>query len=181
MRKVFSSQRVETAEGVAKLLREAGIDVRLTNGRSYRSRRSGQFSYLEEGSAQLHPTVWVVRADDQPRARELLREARLLDTTRRDLPFAQYAFAETPEAQAAGTRNWAWRIRIGLLVVIGVVAMFIMISMKHRHAAPTVAPAAPVATPAQPAAAPPAASPQQTPPDDTSQDDPSRVRIQPAQ
>lgn len=175
MRKIFSSQRVETAEGVAKLLREAGIDVRLTNGRSYRSKRSGQFSYLEQGSSQLHPTVWVVRADDQPRARELLREARLIDTTRRDLPFAQYAFAETPESQA-GTRNWAWRIRIGLLVVIGVVAMFIMISMK-RHAARPAAPVAPVAAPAQPAPAQPATNPQ----DDSSQDDPSRVRIQPAQ
>jgi len=171
MRKIFSSQRVETAEGVAKLLRDAGIDVRLSNGRSYRSKRSGQFSYLEQGNAGAHPTVWVVHADDQPRARELLREARLLDTTRRDVPFAEYAFADAPDAQA-GTRNWAWRIRIGLLLVIGVVALFIVV---HRRAAPPVAPV-PAAAPAPPAPAQPAQAPQ-----DTSQDDPSRVRIQPAQ
>lgn len=171
MRKIFSSQRVETAEGVAKLLRDAGIDVRLSNGRSYRSRRSGQFSYLEEGNPQSHPTVWVVHADDQPRARELLREARLLDTTRRDVPFAEYAFADTPQA-ATGARSWAWRIRIGLLLVIGAIALFIVL---HRRAAPPAAPVAPVQAPA-PAAAP------ATPPTDTQeQDDPSRVRIQPAQ
>jgi len=172
MRKIFSSQRVETAEGVARLLRDAGIDVRLSNGRSYRSKRSGQFSYLEQGSTGMHPTVWVVHADDQPRARELLREARLLDTTRRDVPFAEYAFADAPETQA-GTRNWAWRIRIGLLLVIGVVALFIVV---HRRGAPPVAPPAPAAVPAKPAPAPPAQAPQDTP-----QDDPSRVRIQPTQ
>ncbi len=172
MRKIFSSQRVETAEGVAKLLRDAGIDVRLSNGRSYRSRRSGQFSYLEEGNPQAHPTVWVVHADDQPRARELLREARLLDTTRRDVPFAEYAFADSPEAKT-GTRNWAWRIRIGLLLVIGAIALFIMLRHNASRQAAPVAPA-PAATPAAPAAAP---QPQDQPQE---QEDPSRVRIQPA-
>ncbi|HXH00735.1 MAG TPA: pathogenicity-like protein, partial [Xanthomonadaceae bacterium] len=34
MRQVFSSIRLETVEGVAKLLRDAGIQVRITNGRS---------------------------------------------------------------------------------------------------------------------------------------------------
>lgn len=174
MRKIFSSQRVETAEGVAKLLRDAGIDVRLSNGRSYRSRRSGQFSYLEEGNPQSHPTVWVVHADDQPRARELLREARLLDTTRRDVPFAEYAFADAPQA-GGGTRNWAWRIRIGLLLVIGAIALFIVL---HRRAAPPAAPVAPASAPSPRAPAPAQASEQQQ---QQEQEDPSRVRIQPAQ
>lgn len=174
MRKIFSSQRVETAEGVAKLLRDAGIDVRLSNGRSYRSRRSGQFSYLEEGNPQGHPTVWVVHADDQPRARELLREARLLDTTRRDVPFAEYAFADAPEAKG-GTRNWAWRIRIGLLVVIGAVALFIMVRHNaSRQAAPPVPATVPASAPAAAPTTPPAE------PQEQEQEDPSRVRIQPA-
>ncbi|GAE49670.1 pathogenicity-like protein [Xanthomonas arboricola pv. pruni str. MAFF 311562] len=94
MRKIFSSQRIETAEGVADLLRNAGIDVRMSNGRSYESKRSGQFSYLEQGNAQAYPTVWIVHADDQPRARDLLRDARLLDTTRRDLPNVEYTFRD---------------------------------------------------------------------------------------
>ncbi len=158
MRKIFSSQRVETAEGVAGLLRDAGIEVRIFNGRSYRSKRSGQFSYLEPGNAQNYPSVWVVHADDQPRARELLREARLLDTTRRDLPAAEYGFRESADA-ASGSRNWAWRIRIGLLLVIGAIALLVV--MRHR-AAPT-APATQQPAPAAPALAP----------------DETRVRIQP--
>ena len=82
MRQVFSSQRIETVEGVAKLLTDAGIAVHISNGRSYQSKRSGQFSYTEPVKAQLQPAVWVRHAEDQPRARELLRQAGLLETTR---------------------------------------------------------------------------------------------------
>jgi hypothetical protein len=169
MRQIFSSQRVETVEGVATLLRDAGIDVRITNGRSYHSKRGSQFSYLDTSKATTHPTLWVVHADDQPRAREILRDARLLETTRRDHPTAEFAFRDQV-GEVAPRRNWAWRIRIGLLLVIAAVAMVVV--LRHR-AAPTVAPAptaqpAPSAAPAQPA--------QPAPPED----DEVRVRIQPA-
>jgi len=137
MRQIFTSQRVETVEGVAKLLRDAGIEVRITNGRSYHSKRGSQFSYLDTSKATTHPTLWVVHANDQPRAREILRDARLLETTRRDHPTAEFAFRDQA-AEVAPRRNWAWRIRIGLLLIIAAVAMVVV--MRHR-AAPTVAPA----------------------------------------
>jgi hypothetical protein len=166
MRQIFSSQRVETVEGVAQLLRDAGIDVRITNGRSYHSKRGSQFSYLDTSKATTHPTLWVVHADDQPRAREILRDARLLETTRRDHPTAEFAFRDQV-GEVAPRRNWAWRIRIGLLLVIAAVAMVVM--MRHRGA-PT---AVPVQTPqAQPQA--PATQPAQ-------EEEEVRVRITPAQ
>jgi hypothetical protein len=166
MRQIFNSQRVETVEGVAQLLRDAGIEVRITNGRSYHSKRGSQFSYLDTSKATTHPTLWVVHANDQPRAREILRDARLLETTRRDHPTAEFAFRDQA-GEVAPRRNWAWRIRIGLLLVIAAVAMVLV--MRHRSA-PPVAPApavqqAPTTAPAQPA-----------PPEDEE----VRVRIQPA-
>ncbi|WP_315388103.1 pathogenicity-like protein [uncultured Stenotrophomonas sp.] len=168
MRQIFSSQRVETVEGVAQLLRDAGIEVRITNGRSYHSKRGSQFSYLDTSKASTHPTLWVVHANDQPRAREILRDARLLETTRRDHPTAEFAFRDQV-AETAPRRNWAWRIRIGLLLVIAAVAMVVM--MRHRSA-PTAVPA-PVQQ-AQP----------QTPanePAPAQEEEEVRVRIQPVQ
>ncbi|WP_367345379.1 pathogenicity-like protein [Stenotrophomonas bentonitica] len=167
MRQIFSSQRVETVEGVAQLLRDAGIEVRITNGRSYHSKRGSQFSYLDTSKASTHPTLWVVHANDQPRAREILRDARLLETTRRDHPTAEFAFRDQV-AETAPRRNWAWRIRIGLLLVIAAVAMVVM--MRHRSA-PTAVPA-PVQQ-AQP----------QTPanePAPAQEEEEIRVRIEPA-
>lgn len=167
MRQIFNSQRVETVEGVAKLLRDAGIEVRITNGRSYHSKRGSQFSYMDTSKATTHPTLWVVHANDQPRAREILRDARLLETTRRDHPTAEFAFRDQV-AEAAPSRNWAWRIRIGLLLLIAAVAMVVV--LRHRSA-PTVAPAPavqPAATPASPA--------KPAPPEEEE----VRVRIQPA-
>ncbi len=161
MRKIFSSQRVENAEGVAQMLRDAGIEVRVTNGRSYQSKRRGQFSYLDKSDGGNQPAVWVVHANDQPRAREILRDARLLDTTRRDHPTAEYAFRDAP-AQTGG-RSWAWRIRIALLVVIAGVALIIM--LRHRS------------TPTPPVAAPPQ---QVQPAPAQEQAEEVRVRIEPS-
>lgn len=168
MRQIFSSQRVETVEGVAELLRGHGIEVKVTNGRSYKTRRRGQFSYTDLGNANAYPAVWIVRADDQPRAREILREARLLDTTRRDHPTAKFAFRDTAEPGSGG-RSWAWRIRIALLVVIAGVAL--VIGLRHRGAPAPVAPApAPQAQPQQAQPAPQAAPAEEE----------VRVRIQPS-
>ncbi|MBV6689047.1 DUF2007 domain-containing protein [Xanthomonas euvesicatoria pv. physalidis] len=169
MRKIFSSQRIETAEGVANLLRDAGIEIRISNGRSYQSKRGGQFSYLEQSNAQAQPTVWIVHTNDQPRARELLRDARLLDTTRRDLPNVEYTFREGENGSSSSARSWAWRIRLVLLLVIGAVAMVVVV-MRHRSAPTQLAPAAQPASQRTPTSdgAPPAA-----------EDDEVRVRIQP--
>ena len=153
MRQIFTSQRLETVEGVARLLQDAGIDIYISQPRSYRGRRRGQFSYSEPVPANQQPAVWVRKAEDQPRARELLREAGLLATTR-----TSYSGLPTPATEAlpspfdaadGGGKRWAWRVRIGLLLVIAAVAMFIWIGHKPQ---PAAVPAAPSPAATQPAA-----------------------------
>jgi hypothetical protein len=151
MRQVFSSQRIETVEGVARMLTEAGIPVHISNGRSYHSKRGGQFSYTEPVKAQLQPAVWVRHADDQPRARELLREAGLLESTRpgyaSTLTFSSAQDTTTPQ------RSWAWRIRLVLLALIALAAV-VMWMRRPAPPPPAVAPPMPeqaVPTPPAPA------------------------------
>ncbi|MFT3762526.1 MAG: DUF2007 domain-containing protein [Pseudoxanthomonas sp.] len=141
MRQVFTSQRVETVEGVARLLNDAGIETAIRNGRSYQGKRGGQFSYTSPAPARLQPSLWVRHADDQPRAREILREAGLLDSTRPDQRNG-HVFAAERDEDAPPPRPWAWRIRGVLLALIAAAAVFVWL---HRRPAPPPQPQQPPA------------------------------------
>lgn len=125
MRLVFTSQRHENVEGVAALLREHDIEVRIRNGRSYKGNRRGAFSYTDRAPGKPRPEVWVVKSEDQPRARALLREAGLLEDTRlpRQTPDGAAAGLPGMPDPAAGQRR-AMRIRVALVALIVLVALF---------------------------------------------------------
>ncbi|GAB2610897.1 efflux RND transporter periplasmic adaptor subunit [Novilysobacter erysipheiresistens] len=124
MRKVFSSQRLENVEGVARLLGDAGIEVRITDGRSYHGNRRGTFSYSDRSNKPM-PAVWVVRSEQQMQARELLREAGLLDSTRPEDGYASANFRFQSEATAddrSPAQKRARRFKVGLIVLIVAIA-----------------------------------------------------------
>ncbi|MFZ5635273.1 MAG: hypothetical protein ACOY82_01670 [Pseudomonadota bacterium] len=118
MRQVFTSPRLENVERVARMLEEQGIEARITNGRSYRGNRRGNFSYREADS-QPQPAVWVVKSEDQPKARELLREIGLLDSGRSPTTYLPTSVLERDRAGAddAG-RKRMFRLKMGLLLGI---------------------------------------------------------------
>src|SRR3546814_2475071 len=95
MRKVFTSARLENVERVAKLLEDDGIEVRITNGRSYKGGIRGNFSY--RGESNQMPEVWVVRSAEQHRSRAMLREVGLMDSTRKIRQ--QHVSTHVPTAQ----------------------------------------------------------------------------------
>lgn len=162
MRQVFSSTRLENVEGVAKLLEEAGIEVRITDGRSYKSGWSGRRTYNDTQRA-AQPAVWVVKSEDQPRARQLLRDAGLLESTAlRSESYLGPSLHQRPEQVDAPTpQRRALRAKIWLLLGIGVVVALVF-NLARRQATPE-APAAvpaPVSAPADPEpAAPPMIQP----------------------
>lgn len=133
MRQVFTSQRLETVEGVAHLMEEAGIAVHISNGRSYKGGLGGQFSFSNPTPAKKQPALWIKRPEDQPRAREILREAGLLDSTRPDQG-ANYVFRES-EDEAPRRGNWGWRVRVGLLALIAVMAFLTLNRFRHAQLA----------------------------------------------
>ncbi len=151
MRKVFSSIRLENAEGVAALLNEHGIETRITNGRSYKGSRRRTFSYRESAQRDLpEAAVWIVRPDDQPQARTLLREAGLMDSTRDNSYLPEPAQATR---KPRSTMQKVARVRIILLVAIVILAMLnITRSCQQRAAIPATSPppaTQPVQQPAQ--------------------------------
>jgi len=122
VRRVFSSPRLENVERVAQLLEDAGIHTRITHGRSYRGGLRGNFSYREGADDKPVPAVWVVYSEDQPKARAMLREQGLLDSTRGDTGYRLPTFrSEDPVSREDAGRKRALRLKIGLLLVIAVV------------------------------------------------------------
>jgi hypothetical protein len=128
MRQVFASPRLENVEGIAQFLEAQGIEVRITHGRSYKGGWGGRRTYRDSEGGPL-PAVWVVKSEDQPRARQLLREAGLLDSTRgggSDSFLAPSAHVGSTEPGAAKppAQKRAFRYKIGLLIAIVVAVGF---------------------------------------------------------
>lgn len=120
MRQVFSSPRLENVEGIAKMLRDDGIEVRITHGRSFKGTIRGDFSYRDAMRSGPLPAVWVLKSEDQPRARELLRNAGLFESTRTPGDsFLAPTVHDTAE-KAASPQQRALRIKIALLLAIGI-------------------------------------------------------------
>jgi hypothetical protein len=118
MRQVFSSGRLENVEGVAQMLREAGIEVKVTGERGYRQVSRREFSYVGKQREQSEqPAVMVINSDDYKRARELLHGAGLLESTAPAsyLPDSLHV----KEAAPANTQQRIFRIKLVLLVVLG--------------------------------------------------------------
>ena len=117
MRQVFSSARIENVQAVAKLLADAGIEVRIEDGQRYRRSIRGGFSYRDGEGTGARAAVWVVRSDDQPRARQLLHEAGLLEAT----PANPSSFLpSTGHAARMRSPRHSSRLTLGLIVVAAV-------------------------------------------------------------
>ena len=133
MRQIFSSMRVENVEKVAQILRGEGIEVRITNGRSYKSGRNRPFSYRDAPSGRSQPTLWVVRSEDPPRARQLMRDLGLpTGPTTRPIADSYLSSANAPglapeKPAPSPTHQRIMRYRRLLLVAIAILAALVMV------------------------------------------------------
>ena len=129
MRQIYTSPRVENVERVVAMLREAGIETSVTNHRSWAGRDFRRPSYSNPAASDTWPQVWIVKAEDQPKARALLRDAGIEPATR----FAE----ELAQSRSGGTdaavkrKAIAWRIRLFLLTVIAVLIFLNAVHVLH--------------------------------------------------
>lgn len=116
MRQIFTSTRLETVEGVAKLLNEAGIQTYVNDSRSYKGGRRRAFSY-RAGESGVVSGVWIVNAEDQTRARELLRDAGLIDSTRTE-SYRQQPPNHAPSDSKRVVSRWRIAVLTALIVAV---------------------------------------------------------------
>jgi hypothetical protein len=130
MRQVFSSTRLENVEGVAQILRDAGIGIKVTDARSYKQVSRREFSYVpsQQSSKGNAPAVWVLDAEDYKRARDLLAENGLLDEAKTSsylpepLQLKEQAPPNSPGARIG-------RMRMALLFIVGAAAFWTILRM----------------------------------------------------
>jgi len=127
MRQIFTSPRLENVEGVAKLLTDAGIEIKVTEGRSYKKLSRREFSYVDQKGGGNTPAVWVIKSDDYKRARELLHGIGLLDTA----PIPSYVpeVLQFKAAVAPSPQKRLMRIKMTLLFVVGAMVAWTILKM----------------------------------------------------
>jgi hypothetical protein len=145
MRRIFTSPRLENVERVAALLQAEGVEARITNGRSYKGGTRSRFTYRDDARNEPDPAVWIVRPDDQTKARELMRAAGLLDSGRSPTSYMSMTDLHAPR-EADPAKRRIFLIKMALLIGIMVAASVGLFAW--RKPAPTAAPMPAAAVPA---------------------------------
>ena len=128
MRQLFTSPRLENVEAVAKLLADAGIEHKLSGGRSYKGYSRRQFSYAEkQADNDEQAAVWILKSEDYKRAREMMHELGLLEAT--EAPSYLPEALQVSNKTAPDPQSRLLRIRIALLIILVVVAGGITLRM----------------------------------------------------
>lgn len=126
MRQIYTSPRPENIERIVQLLAEHGIQTTVTDRRVYDRPGYSRFSYSARDSGEGWPKVWITRAEDQPRARELLREIGIEPATR----YANELAAQRQPGAAGPARHAYVAARVRTMLVAAVGAMFLLLVLK---------------------------------------------------
>jgi hypothetical protein len=120
VRQIYTSPRIENVERVVALLADAGIATTVTNRRAWAGHDYKGPSYSARPDPALWPQVWVVRAEDQPRARAVLREVGIEPAVRfaEDLARTRRPGGETRRGALAMYLRLALLAAIALLILL---------------------------------------------------------------
>ena len=130
MRQMYTSPRLANVEGVAQLLTEAGIENKITQGRSWKGVSRREFSFRDnEKSKEEQPAVWVLKADDYTRARELLHEAGLVDAAAHRESYLPDTLQFREEPAQPDPAKRIFRLKLILLGIIAAMAGMMALRM----------------------------------------------------
>lgn len=130
MRAIYTSPRLANVERVAQLLVEHGIAAHVTREQTWSGRRNPRFSYFGAASTQRGSwaRVHVVDPDDRAPARQLLRELGI-SAGGIEAEIERLAISDPRQIATARRRRVVTRIRLALLVAIGVFAALITLGL----------------------------------------------------
>ena len=128
MRQIYTSQRQENIDRVVALMTENAIETSVTNRSNWNRPSYQRFSYTERNeNRDTWPQVWISRADDYTRARELLRELGIEPVIRHADELAAVR-NPSPTVQRRDTVS-----RVRRIVLLAVLGAFAMVVLRYLH------------------------------------------------
>lgn len=131
MRMMFTSARTENVERVQALFDEAGIETKITGGRSFKTYSRRGFTYNERQTTnnEPQPQLWVIKADDYKKAREILLDQGLLET-QKEHSYLPDNLKKVEKKSSAN--NKSLKIKLLLLALIGGMSGLLILQMMSR-------------------------------------------------
>jgi ferric-dicitrate binding protein FerR (iron transport regulator) len=126
MRLLYASPRHENIDRVIALMAEHGIATTVTNRSNWNRPSYQRFSYARRNeNRDAWPQVWIERADDYARARELLRGLGIEPAVRHAEELAQ---SRNPSPLL---RRQTLAVRVRRLVLLALGAAFVLLMLRY--------------------------------------------------
>ena len=130
MRLLYTSPRQENIDRVVALMTENGVETSVTNRSNWNRPSYQRFSYSQRSeNRDSWPQVWISRADDYTRARELLRELGIEPVIRH----GEMLKAERNPVASVYTRREHTVTRARRIVMLAILGIFIVLTLNYLH------------------------------------------------
>jgi hypothetical protein len=129
MRLLYTSPRQENIDRVVAFMSENGVETTITNRSNWNRPSYQRFSYQQRRENRDNwPQVWVSRADDYTKARELLRQLGIESIVRHG---EELRAERDPGTVYVRREHTVTRVRrIVLLAILGV---FMVLALRYLH------------------------------------------------
>jgi hypothetical protein len=130
MRLLYTSPRQENIDRVVALMTENGVETTITNRSNWNRPSYQRFSYSQRSeNRDSWPQVWISRADDYTRARELLRQLGIEPMVRH----GEMLQAERNPVSAIYARREHTVTRARRIVLLAILGVFMVLALRYLH------------------------------------------------
>jgi broad specificity phosphatase PhoE len=130
MRLLYTSPRQENIDRVVAYMAENGVETTITNRSNWNRPSYQRFSYAQRSeNRDSWPQVWINRADDYTKGRELLRQLGIEPMIRHGEALA----AERNPAQSIYTRREHTVARVRRIALLAILGVFMVLALHYLH------------------------------------------------
>lgn len=130
MRLLYTSPRQENIDRVVALMAENGVETIITNRSNWNRPSYQRFSYTQRSeNRDSWPQVWISRADDYTRARELLRQLGIEPIVRHG---EELRMQRNPAASVYARREHTVT-RVRRIVLLAILGVFMVLGLHYLH------------------------------------------------